>query len=292
MRSCLLEELYPLLISKPSIKSPLQPFNEEIIKFFNCDSVADFAKEVKLFKANNEQDNAAKFISKVFKLVSSMAMNPKVLEMMKKREANYCSYLIDPLMKIINEFVVDNETFYQIGEYKLEAIRMEIKRRRALELANTSYNADGCHTCTLAGKYIELSIIEVSGSISETSQARFTKDHIKAGFGAIALLQEIGHIFKFGSLETFSTILVYFIHVLGKLYLSFLELSDRTNSVGNTIRFWSLEQVSPGVCIMNLVFTAIIPTEFIDSEAQMRDLVKLLWTFQVIYGYTCYIDIV
>ncbi|KAI8079250.1 hypothetical protein BDF21DRAFT_38049 [Thamnidium elegans] len=31
---------------------------------------------------------------------------------------------------------------------------------------------------------------------------------------------------------------------------------------------------------MHLIFTAVIPTEYDDSESKMRDLVKLLWTFK------------
>ncbi|KAG2231924.1 hypothetical protein INT48_001438 [Thamnidium elegans] len=138
----LLEELYPFLILKPSIKSPLQPYNEEIIKAFGCGSVADFAKEVKLFKANHKQVNAAKFISK-------------------------------------------------IGQ-----------GRHDVKLVNTSYNADGCHTSTVAGKCIELSVVEVSGSINETN------------------------------------------------------------------------------CVMHLIFTAVIPTEYDDSESKMRDLFGLNLTLE------------
>lgn len=138
-------------------------------------------------------------------------MNPDMLEMIKKSEANYSSYLIDPFMKIVSDFVEANKCFYQIGEYKLEAIHKGIKRRHDVRLENTSYNADGCHMSTVAGEYIELSFLEVSGSIIETSQARFTKDHVKAGFGALALLQEIGHLFKLGSIETFSSILVSYL---------------------------------------------------------------------------------
>lgn len=61
-------------------------------------------------------------------------------------------------------------------------------------------------------KLVEVSLLEVSGSLSETNMGRFTKDHIKAGFGILALLQEIGY----GLLDTFASILIYFVHVMGK----------------------------------------------------------------------------
>lgn len=143
-------------------------------------------------------------------------MDPNILVMIEKSEANYSSYLIDPLMKIVGGLSEKKNCYYQIGEYKLEAINKEIKRRRDAKLMNTSYNADGCHTSLIGSEFIELSIVEVSGSFSESSQARFTKDHVKAGFGMLSLLQEIGHLFKYGSIDTFSTVQVYFIHALGE----------------------------------------------------------------------------
>lgn len=122
MRSCLIEELYPLLIVKTSIENPLKPFNEDIIDLFTCKFKADFDKKIKVFKRNNEDDNLAKFIAKVFKIVSQVAMGPSMLVMIEKREANYSSYLIDPLMKIVGSFSENKTCYYQIGEYKLEAI--------------------------------------------------------------------------------------------------------------------------------------------------------------------------
>lgn len=77
------------------------------------------------------------------------------------------------------------------------------------------------------------------------------------------MLQQIGHLFKYASLEAFSTILIYFIHFLDK------------------IRLWPLEQVSPGVCILNLIHTAIIPTQINNSEAKMRGVGNLFWTYKL-----------
>lgn len=36
---------------------------------------------------------------------------------------------------------------------------------------------------------------------------------------------------------------------------------------------------------MNLVYTAVIPTDYEDSEIKVRDLIKVLWTFKVIMLY-------
>ncbi|KAI7896303.1 uncharacterized protein EV154DRAFT_389809, partial [Mucor mucedo] len=62
----------------------------------------------------------------------------------------------------------------------------------------------------------ELSLLKISGGIEEESQGRLTKDHGKAGFGILSMLQRIGYMFPYGSLETFSTMLLYFVQVLGE----------------------------------------------------------------------------
>lgn len=99
---------------------------------------------------------------------------------------------------------------FHIGEYKVQAIKNEIIRREESELKGSSYNADGSQTVCIGGRKIELSILEVSSRFGRDDDAKTTQDHIKGGFGVLALLQEIAYVFKFGNLETFEKIRVFF----------------------------------------------------------------------------------
>ncbi|KAG2233989.1 hypothetical protein INT48_006481 [Thamnidium elegans] len=257
MRSCFIPELYPLLVVKPTIIDPCKNLNEKLIDVFESETINNFKSSLKRFKKENVENEEAVFISKIFKLLINGSMDEKKLKLINKRESNLSYYLIWPLME-----AVSSKVSFEVGEYKLVAIHNEIIRRNDDILKNLNYNADDCHTCHINKKYIELSLLEISSKFSEKNEAKFTKDHVKAGFGALAILQEIGHIFCFGSLETFSSILVYFVHVMG-----------------DKIRLWSLELVSAGVCVMDLIHTATIPTE-VDDEVNLRELVRLLWTFR------------
>lgn len=211
MRSCLIPELYPLLVVKPAIIDPCQNLNEKLVPVFESQTLDDFKLCLKRFKKENVESKEAVFIDKVFKLLLKGSMDQNIVRLMKKGESNLSHYLIWPLMQVISASVS-----FEVGEYKLEAIRNEIIRRNDDLLKNLNYNADGCHTSFINKNNVEVSLLEISGSFSETSQGRFTKDHIKAGFGALALLQEIGNLFHYGSLDTFSAILVFFVHVLGE----------------------------------------------------------------------------
>lgn len=64
--------------------------------------------------------------------------------------------------------------------------------------------------------------LEVIGAFAVSDIARRAKDRVKRSFGTLSLLQEIGHLFEFGSLSTFQKSRVYFVQVLGKMN-SFLK---------------------------------------------------------------------
>lgn len=83
-------------------------------------------------------------------------------------------------------------------------------------MKSCSCNADGCYTVVIGERTVELSLLEVAGAFGYSDVSRSTKDHIKESFGTMALLQEIGHIFELGSLETFHKIRVCFVQALGK----------------------------------------------------------------------------
>lgn len=206
MRLCLIPEL----ILKPNVINPCKDLNKELDALFDSKSLKDFKLSLSIFNKKNTDSEEATFISTIFKQVIKVTMDEKKMMLIREGEGNHSFYLIWPLMEVVSKKVL-----FEVGQYKLMAIRNEIIRRNDEVLKPLSYNADGCHIATIASKSFEVSLLEISGSFSERSEGRFTKDHIKAGFGALALFQEIGHIFSFGSFETFSSVLVYFIHVMG-----------------------------------------------------------------------------
>lgn len=91
---------------------------------------------------------------------------------------------------------------------------------------------------------LELSLLEVNGPFGFSDIPRSTKDHIKRSFGTLAILQEIGHFFEFGSLDTFQKIRVCFAQALGKGN-NFLKcnVTDMFVYIEVEIRLWSLERV-------------------------------------------------
>lgn len=121
------------------------------------------------------------------------------------------------------------------------------------KLKYSSYNSDGCHTSAVFQRLIELPVIKVSGSFSETSQARLTKDHVKACFGALAVLREIGHLLTNGYLK----LILLFGLMFAFPWFRYIG--------GNRPHLWSLKYVSPGVYIMDLMYTALFPTDYVAS---------------------------
>lgn len=264
MRSCLVQELYDhMTIKEPLLVNAFHDYEGDIAQVFSSENEMAFATNLKQFKQKYQQDNGAMFLSKILKLLLTVPINTQKQLWLKKSEANYSEYFVWQLFKIVTKFINNSSLCFQIGEYKLESIKHEIDRRGEEKLKSCSYNADGCHTAVVGGKTIELSLLEVTGAFGFSDIARSTKDHIKGSFGTLALLQEIGHLFEFGSLDTFQKIRVYFVQALEE-----------------EIRLWSLEQTSQGVCIMELLEMATIPTKFEDCEIYVRDVANLLWMYK------------
>ncbi|KAI8354672.1 hypothetical protein BD560DRAFT_449601 [Blakeslea trispora] len=253
----------PVWIQKPNVINAFRNYEEDIAEVFSSEDSIVFASNLKKFKRKHDDDKNALFLSKIMKLLLDVPLDAQKTKWIQKTEANYSGYFVWELFKIVTKYSIESSLFFQIGEYKLDAIKHEIQRRDDNILKGCSYNADGCHTATIGNKTVELSLLEVTGPFGQFDDARSVKDHIKGSFGALSLLHEIAYLFEFGSLETFCSIRVYFIQALGK-----------------EIRLWSLEQVSKGVCIMELMEIASVPTVFNDSEICMRDIANLMWIYK------------
>lgn len=163
-------------------------------------------------QAWKHQDQKAFFLAET---LMEIPINSQKQIWIRQSEANYSGYMIWELLKIVTKFSSNQTLCFEVGEYKVQAIKNEIIRRGDNELKSCSYNADGCHTALIGGRKIELSILEVTGQFGLLDIARSTQDHVKGGFGILAVLQEIAHVFEFGSLDTFSSIRIYFLHALG-----------------------------------------------------------------------------
>lgn len=217
MRSCLINELYNHMMPKePTSTNAFHDYEEDIAQMFSSENEVVFVSCLKQFKGKHDQDNNALFLSKTIKLLLEVPISAKKQQWIKQNEANYSEYFVWQLFKIVTKFSSNNSLCFQIGEYKLESIKHEINRRDDEKLKSCSYNADGCHTGIVGGKIVELSLLEVTGPFGCSDSPKSTKDHIKGSFGTLSLLQEIGHLFEFGSLDTFYKIRVYFVQALGK----------------------------------------------------------------------------
>lgn len=145
--------------------------------------------------------------------MSTIPMNPLKLKWTRKNEANYSEYLVQQLMKQVTNAIAIDSICFEVGEYKLESIWLEILRRSDHRLKKCSYKSDGCYSVIINDKFIELSLLNVAGEFGLSDLTRSTRDHVKGSFGTLFLLHQIGHLFKYALLETLSSISVYFIHV-------------------------------------------------------------------------------
>jgi hypothetical protein len=240
-------------------------YEEDMEDVFSSENEQAFLSNLKQFKYKYGHDKNALFLAKIMKLVIEVPLDTRKQQWIRKSEANYSEYFVWQLFKTVTKFINNDSLCFEIGEYKLESIKNEIVRRGDDKLKACSYNADGCHTCILGGKAMEFSLLEVTGAFGVSDIARATKDHVKGGFGVLALIQEIAHTFEFDSISIFHQIKVCFVQTLGNGN-SFLKFSI-TNMfvyIEEKVRLWSLEQASPGVCVMELIETATVPTSFED----------------------------
>lgn len=75
--------------------------------------------------------------------------------------------------------------------YRLKSIDREYSCRNSRN--NQHYNADGCISTVIDNNRIELALLEVSSAFKFDEEGKITKDHVKAGYGMIAMLNDIAY---------------------------------------------------------------------------------------------------
>lgn len=179
-------------------------------------------------------------------------------------ESNYSHYVAWPLLGTVITSI--NRLKFHCGEYRLKSVSQELALRK---IRNQHYKADGCISAAIDGAHIELVLLEVSGPYKCDDESRFTKDHVKAGYGLVAMLNEIANTYKFASFDTFSAIRVYFIHAKNQ-----------------KLRFWSFEMPAPGLYVLNLLDSVIIPDNCASCELPIESLCVELWNLRAMLQQT------
>lgn len=59
-------------------------------------------------------------------------------------------------------------------------------------------------------------LLEVFGAFKLDDESRFVNDHVKAGYGLIAMLSEIAYTCKFASFDLFTSVYVFFLKKLSE----------------------------------------------------------------------------
>lgn len=99
--------------------------------------------------------------------------------------------------------------------------------------SNQHYKSDGCISTLIDGVCIDLVLLEMSDPFKLDDESRFVKDHVKAGYGLIAVLNEIAYTYKFASSDVFNTLRIFFLH-----------------AKKNKLRFWSFKMSAPGLYML------------------------------------------
>lgn len=129
--------------------------------------------------------------------------------------------------------------------------------------SNEHYKSVGCILTLIDGVYMELLLLEVSGSFKLDDESRFVEDHVKAGYGLVAMLNEIAYTYNFASFDVFTTVRIFFLH-----------------AKKNKFRFWSFEMPSPGVNVPNLLNSVVIPDNCASCELPVESLCIELWNLR------------
>ena len=182
-----------------------------------------------------------------------------------EQESNYSHYVIWPLLDTIVATVDDLK--FHCGEYRLRSVDKEFSRRNIRN--NQHYKSDGCISTLIDDAHIELVLLEVSGPFKLNDESRFTKDHVKAGYGLIAMLNEIAHIYKFASFDVFTSVRIFFLH-----------------AKKNKLRFWSFEMAAPGLYVLNLLNSVVIPDNCTSCELPVESLCVQLWNLRTMIQQT------
>ncbi|CEG76747.1 hypothetical protein RMATCC62417_11604 [Rhizopus microsporus] len=180
-------------------------------------------------------------------------------------EANYSHYAIWPLLDTI--IVTVDKLKFHCDEYRLRYVDKELSRRNIR--SNEHYKSDGCISTLIDGVRIELVLLKVSGPLKLDDESRFVKDHVKAGYRLIAMLNEIAYTHKFASFDIFTTVRIFFLH-----------------TKKNKLRFWSFEMLSPGLYVLNLLNSVVIPGNCTSCELPVEPLCIELWNLRTMLQQT------
>ncbi|KAI9362617.1 hypothetical protein BD770DRAFT_315784 [Pilaira anomala] len=180
-------------------------------------------------------------------------------------EANYSHYVIWPLLDTI--IVTVDKLKFHCGDYRLRSVDKAFSRRNIH--SNEHYKSDGCISTLIDGVYMELVLLEVSGPFKLDDESRFVKDHVKAGYGLVAMLNEIAYTYNFASFDVFTTVRIFFLH-----------------AKKNKLRFWSFEMPSPGLYVLNLLNSVVIPDNCASCELPVESLCIELWNLRTMLQQT------
>ncbi|KAI8643567.1 hypothetical protein BD408DRAFT_442431 [Parasitella parasitica] len=181
------------------------------------------------------------------------------------QESNYSHYIIWPLLDVVVATV--DELKFHCGEYRLGSVDKELSRKNIR--SNQYYKSDGCISTLIDDARIELVLLEVSGPFKLNDESRFIRDHVKAGYGLIAMLNEIAHTYKFASFDIFTTVRIFFLH-----------------AKKNKLRFWSFEMPAPGLYVLNLLNSVVIPDNCTSCELPVESLCIELWNLRTMIQQT------
>lgn len=125
-------------------------------------------------------------------------------------EVNLNVRIIFPIVQSLARSM-DNMKFLP-GETRLKAVGKELK----LLLNDTThyYNADG--TLSLRSSKLEIALLETTGKLNVEDRPKEVKDYIKAGYGLLSMLHNIGRLYHYADFQIFKMVSVYFIQVTRK----------------------------------------------------------------------------
>ncbi|KAI9483832.1 MAG: hypothetical protein EXX96DRAFT_559849 [Benjaminiella poitrasii] len=95
------------------------------------------------------------------------------------------------------------------------------------------------------------------------------EDHVKAGYGLVAMLNEIAYTYNFASFDVFTTVRIFFNHVKN-----------------NKLRFWSFEMPSLGLYVLNLINSMAISDNCTSCELPVESLCIELWNLRTMLQQT------
>ncbi|CAO3638030.1 unnamed protein product [Cunninghamella blakesleeana] len=252
-------ELCDMFNDPHTLISPFKSSNQEYIcEIFDAPNITTMLQKI---RSSPLPDEELSFIINIITIFAGTVFKGKNIS---NSESNFSFRIVWPLMDLLTS----DEVVFECGEYILKSMKEECKRRidDPNVLKNSQYKSDGSF---LYNGDIEIGLLEVSGAYGNNDIKRHTKDHIKAGFGMLAMLNNLAHKYKFGSFDIFSSIRLFFIHVKDK-----------------RLRLWSFEMASSGIYIMNMIDHVNLPSEKETCEHDLRHLIKLLWTFKHLLFHT------